>query len=429
MKIIFIGGGGAALTSASIIKKMNPKAKIDVFTKRNEAGYPPCETPFYIGGEIKEKSLFMHTKKDLSKMFNMHYKTEVKEILPKENKIIADKKYSYDYLVYATGARPFIPFKVQNWKNVFELSTDLSDARKIKKIVKKGKSVSIIGAGAIGLELAQAFAKNGMKVNIIEHFNRVLPKLIDKDSSIHIENILKDYKIKLYHSHTIKEIRGDKKKRIHFDKYYINTDYVVLATGTHAQIDLAKRAGIKTNRGVLVDSYMRTNFKNIFAIGDAIEGWDIFLKNKMTIMVANNAIQGAKIAAMNILGKKVKYVGSALPFSITIYNHLVQTIGWNEDFLDANKIKYGKVLYEGITRKPELGGGYVIIKLLYNLKDKTLLGAQIFTKDPEFQELNRLLVIAIKKIPLPQASIMETSYTPTIDMPINALSIAMSMVK
>jgi NADH oxidase (H2O2-forming) len=362
-------------------------------------------------------------------MFNVHFKTEVKKIIPKENKILADKKYSYDVLVYATGARPFIPFKVENWSNVYELSTDLSDARKIKRIVKKGKSVSIIGAGAIGLELAQSFANNGMKVNLIEHFDRVLPKLIDKDSSVHIENILKDHKIKLYHSHTIKQITGDKKKRIHFDKYYINTDYVVLATGTHAQIALAKDAGIKVNRGVLVDNYMRTNYKNIYAIGDAIEGYDLFLKNRMTVMVANNAIQSAKIAAMNILGKKARYYGSALPFSITVYNHLIQTIGWNEDFLNANKIKYGKVIYEGMTRKPELGGGYVIIKLLYDPKKLTLLGAQIFTKDPEFQELNRLLVIAIKKIPLPEASLMETSYTPTIDMPINALSIAMSMVK
>ncbi len=429
MKVVIVGGGGSALTAASIIKQANPKARIDIFTLRREAAYPPCEMPFAIGGEIKINSMFMHSKDELMKMFNFHFSTRVKSIDVSKKKVFADKAYDYDKLILATGARPFIPFSLSNDNNVFSLSTDLSDARRIMKASKNARSIAIIGAGPIGLELAQSFSRLGKKVSVLEYFDRVLPKLVDKDFSSYAESVLKNNKIAFYPSARIKDIKGDKRKEIVFNNKVLRVDMVVFATGFRANTSLAREAGIKVNKGVIVDKFMRTSVKDVYAIGDVIETWDSYFKRRMTVMVANNAISSAKVAALDILGLKTFYKGSTLPFSITLFGSLLQSVGWSESSLNDMGVPFKKVVHEGVTRKPELGGGRVFIKLLYDPKKLNLLGAQIFSEDPEFQELNRLIVIASKKIPLPEASFFETSYTPTIDMPANALSIAMSKAR
>jgi NADH oxidase (H2O2-forming) len=428
MRLIIIGGGGSAATLANIIKKQEPKTQIDIFTLRDDIGYPPCEIPFYLSGEIKLKNIFLHPKETLMAMFNIHFKTRVKEINTEKKYIVADKRYKYDKLVIATGARPFVPFNITNKTNVFSLSTDLSDAKKLNTAIGKAKSAIIVGAGPIGIEVAQALRKRGLKVTIIEFFNRVLPKMIDKDFSGFIEEALSRDKINILFQKKISEIRGNSKKEVIFNEGSIKADIVVLATGFRPSLDLAKNAGIKVNKGIVVNRFLETSAKEVYAIGDVMQGYDISFKNKFPIMVANNAIEGAMIASANILGKRVAYKGSALPFSMSISNNLIQTLGYNEDFLNANKIRYKKVFFEGMTRKAELGGGKVRIKLLADNR-LNLIGAQIYSEDLSYQVLNKLIVLAKDKVPMNKAKLYETSYTPPIDMPLSAITSAIAMFR
>ncbi|MDH5662302.1 MAG: FAD-dependent oxidoreductase, partial [Elusimicrobiota bacterium] len=236
--------------------------------------------------------------------------------LKKKYVILADRrKISFDKLLITTGGTPIVPeIKGRNFNGVFSFTT-LSDAQKIEKYIKtnKVKKAVVLGGGLIGLKATEALIELKIRVTIVELADRILSATFDKKASAIIEAALEKIGCKSITNNTIAEIKGKNskvKEVILKDKKKIPTELVIVAIGVKPNIELVKNRAINTNKGILVDNFMQTNIKDIYAAGDCCEAKDSLLNTNRPIAIWPVAKRQGKIAGYNMAGLKREYQGS-----------------------------------------------------------------------------------------------------------------------
>jgi len=432
MKVCIVGGGGAGVTAANTIRKLDQKAEITIFTKRKEIGYPPCEIPYLLGRDIPSFEKIIHSKKEdfAKKKIKVLFETTVKKIdLDKKIVFAKGKKYSYDKLVMATGSEPFLPpIKGAKGKKVYQLGTDISSAKKLDKTISHFNSAVIIGAGGIGLEMAIALKKRFYKrVYLIELADRILPSSLDKSMSKTIEKYLEKKGIQLMLSTKIIEIKDLKNKKIvKLADKEICVSFVLFATGSLPRTKLAKESGLTIGKtgGIAVNNYLQTSNPEVFAIGDCMESWEALTGKKTLNMLASNVVRSAKIAAKNIIEKDlISFNGTAYSFAIQVGKFLIACTGYSESYAKKAGLKIASSTHKALTRHIDLGGEPVYIKLVMDKTNRCLVGGQIISQDNIVGGWVDKLVVAIsEKISCSRLSLIENLYTPAIDNPYNALT-------
>jgi NADPH-dependent 2,4-dienoyl-CoA reductase/sulfur reductase-like enzyme len=255
--IIIIGGVAAGASAASKAKRVDPNVNITILQDEPLVSYGACGIPYVIEGIIDNFEKLVERPADVFKkqydidvMVNIRaeridrLKQEIHAINLKDNEHIT---LEYDSLVIATGARPVIPpIKGVDLDGVVFLR-NYGDGKRIKaKIVENSQSTVIVGAGLIGLEMADAFKKNGIDVTVVEMADHVLPNILDIDLAKIVENHLKDNGIKLRLGERLVEVIGNEKARgIDTTKGSIDCDLVLLGTGVRPNSEIARDAGIK----------------------------------------------------------------------------------------------------------------------------------------------------------------------------------------
>jgi NAD(P)H-nitrite reductase large subunit len=243
----------------------------------------------------------------------------------KEVVLAGDRKLPFDKLLIATGGMPVIPeIKGLNSGGVFTF-TKLADARNIKDYIRinEVKEAVVVGGGLIGLKATEALMELKIKVVIVELADRVLSATFDRKASSIIENALGKKGCELIANNTIVEINpvpasrsGVKNKNervegvILRDGKKISASLVIVAVGVRPNIELVKNTPIKTNKGILVDAFLQTNIKDIYAAGDCCEAKDLLLEMKHPIAIWPAAVRQGKIAGFNMAGARKEYPGS-----------------------------------------------------------------------------------------------------------------------
>jgi NADH oxidase (H2O2-forming) len=431
MRVVIIGGGVAGSNLALELRKLSKEVEIIVLEKSNYL-YSKCALPYVIAREINFKDIFL-TRKETYQENNIEFKNNCevfdinknkKEILFLENG--EKKKLKYDKLVIAVGSKAFIPkIKGLDHVNYFTFK-NLEDAKKLDKEAKKSKKIVIVGGGAIGVELAYALNKRGSKVTIVEVKDRVVPASLDSDMASILENYLERKGIEIIKNSTIKEVKN---KKLIVGNKKIKFDLLIITTGFRANIELAKKAKIKYNRGILVNEYMQTSDKNIYACGDCVETKHFLTNKNIVSQFATTGLRQIKVIAKNLLGKKIKF--------ITVLNNHISKIGeLYYGSTGANKELAEKFGFKIITAKyttktkPDYykKGKEITVKLICNLDGK-ILGAQIVGYENFADKLN-LITLGIKKgLKLDDLINAETCYNPCVSNPINELAIVAEMCK
>ena len=280
--LVIIGAGAAGLPVASQVRRKNKDIDITVITDREYFAYSPCGIPFVISGMINSfDTLILRDMKYYSDMnVNILNKTTVDTLSIDTNEIIlGNEKLKYDILVIATGAKPTIPpVPGIGLEGVYFLNS-LEDAFKISDSLKNTKNPIIIGAGAIGLEMAHAFLKKGLKSRVIEMKDRVLPNMLDKDMSNIVEDYLSSLNMKIHTSTVASAILGEKKiSHVRANGNEFETDLVLVSVGVRPNVDLAKNAGIETGStgGIVTDASLRVKrkgkfLKNVYSCGNCVD--------------------------------------------------------------------------------------------------------------------------------------------------------------
>jgi len=433
MKIVVIGSGTAGSNFALFMRKLDRKAEIIVIGKEPTMQYSPCALPHVISGTIeKPEDVIVFPNEFYEKQrIKMMLGVEAKKIDRERKVVITDKgEVPYDKLVLATGSRAFIPpIKGVENEGVFTLKS-LDDVRRIKEYIskRKPKKVVVIGAGLIGLEGAEAFAKIGMDVLVVELLEHLLPTMLDKDMAKIVQEEMEKHGVKFKFGVGVSEIIGNPVKEVKIGEESVEADLVLVATGVRANVDLAKDAGLEVSRGIVVNEYLQTSDPDIYAIGDCAEVFDAVTGKRTLSQLGTSAVRMAKVAAENIAGKKVKFRPVFNTAITELFDLEIGTFGITEERAKKEGIEVVIGKFKGST-KPEYypGGKPITVKLIFRKEDKRLIGAQIVGGERVWGRIMTLSALAQKGATVEDVAYLETSYAPPISPTIDPITVAAEM--
>lgn len=394
-RYLIIGGVAGGATTAARLRRNDENAEIVIFERGDYISYANCGLPYYIGDKITDRdALFVQTPKGFGTRFkiDVRIKSEVTRINRPEKSIEVRKTDTgevytekYDRLVLSPGA---VPIKPQipgiDDERIFTLRS-VPDTDRIKSFIEKHhpKRAVIVGAGFIGLEMAENLHAKGIFVTIVEMAEQVMNTL-DFEMASMVHQHLKTKNVEFYLNDGVSAFskRGDKRIAIKLSSgRELISDMVILSIGVRPEITLAKDAGLSigTLGGIAVDDYLLTNDPNIYALGDAVEVTNPVIGRKVLIPLAGPANKQGRIVADNIVfGNTSKYPGTIGTAIAKVFDLTVASTGASEKLLRKENIPY----IASITHSGSHAGYYpkaipMSIKLLFAPGDGKILGAQI----------------------------------------------------
>ncbi len=382
MKTVIIGGGTAGLAAATRLRRMDENAEIVIYEKTAELGVVNCILPYYLSGRIKLKSdLIGIDAPALKAKYNIeaHLDSEVTSLDRKAGKITVNNQYevAYDKLILALGAQQLRPdIEGILGEGIFTIKT-LESVLKIKEFIRynDAKKALILGGGDTGIETAEALRQIGMEVTVVEASSHVLPYL-DPEMAALVNNELRHQGIKLFLNRKIAKF-GEFKAWLD-DGSEHEFDIAIIATGVKPDLLLPITANLKVgdSGGIIVNEYMQTNDKNIYAIGDNIEQTNFITGRPQRMAHAGLAIKEARIAADHITGKKSRLpapIGTAVT---QVFNLTSGAVGCHEKCLKEAKIDYRKVYAWAWSNSQVFeNAALMLFKLLFS-KEGRLFGIQ-----------------------------------------------------
>ncbi len=394
MKILIIGGVAGGATTAARLRRNDETSEIVMFERGEHISYANCGLPYYIGGTIAEReNLFVQTPESFSRRFNVDVRVlnEVVSIEPEsKNVVVKDLKKgttyneSYDKLILSPGADPVRPdLPGINAGGIFTIR-NVSDTDKIKAFIdeKNPKTAVVIGAGFIGLEMAENLHQRGIFVSIIEMAEQVMTPL-DYSMAALVHQHLKTKNVAFFLKDGVSSFKKENSSIVvHTGSgRKLNADLVILSIGVRPDSKLAKDAGLEVGEtgGIAVNEYLQTSDPDIYAVGDAIEFENPIIKKKQITYLAGPANKQGRICADNIFsGNKSVYKGSINTAIAKVFDLTVASAGVSAKVLKKENIPYESVIIHTGSHAGYYPGAIPMsIKILFSPKDGTLYGAQI----------------------------------------------------
>ncbi|MBP6230035.1 MAG: FAD-dependent oxidoreductase [Paludibacteraceae bacterium] len=393
MKHIIVGGVAGGATAAARIRRIDESAEIILFEKGNDISYANCGLPYYIGGVIDERDkLFLQTPESFGQRFavDVRVRSEVVAIDTKEKRVTVrinkTETYteSYDKLLLSPGATAFVPpMQGVDLDGIFTLR-NVADTDKIKSYIQSNdiKNAVVIGAGFIGLEMAENLHHLGTEVSIVEMANQVMTP-IDFAMAAMVHQHLNEKGVNLYLQETVSSFakKGNGLEVQFKSGKILYADMVILSIGVRPETTLAIQAGLKLGeaRGIWVDEYLQTSAKDVFAVGDAIETLHPITQQSWLNYLAVPANRQGRIVADNmVFGATESYEGAIGTSIAKIFDLTVAATGLNETRLGIQKVDFlTSYTHSGSNAGYYPGAMPMSIKINFAPKTGKLLGAQI----------------------------------------------------
>ena len=319
MNVLVLGAGGAGISAVQAIRSVNKNIDINLVSNEDCMPYSLCGLPDFLSNQISVEVLNrldvdFFSKSNINVLFGKEaIKVDLsKKIVHLKNNIKnrSDEKLKFDKLLIAIGSKPIIP-KISglNKKKVYIVS-NLKSCKSIIRGLKKAKKIAIIGGGFIGIECAQALRQRKKKIIVIEALDRILANMFDNELSTIAQEKLEKLGINFILNNQVKNILGKNEvEGIKLKDRKIDCDMVLLATGFKPNVDIVKNSKIKINHGIIVNEFMETNIKDIFAAGDVAESFDYIYRKPGLKATWSNAVEQGHVAGLNIAGNKCRYSG------------------------------------------------------------------------------------------------------------------------
>ena len=312
MKVVIIGNNVAGTFTAQNIRSLNDDAAIEIFTQEKYPYYTRVNLPELISEKVTIDDLIVFNEDWYkNKQINLHLNNKVNRI-DKSNKMIhiegENQSIVYDKLVLALGSTPNIPpiknaMEMNNKKEGVHTLRSIDDALEIRDHIKKFavEKAIIIGGGLLGLELANQIKDCNLNTTIVEFFPRLLPRQLDEECGAMLKEEIESRGIKVVLDAVTEEILGN--GRVTGIKLKggqtLDANIILIQAGIKPTVDLAKEAKIQTNRGIIVNEFLETSEKDIYAVGDCIE-----YKNQIWGIIPA-CMEQSKIVAATVLGLKI----------------------------------------------------------------------------------------------------------------------------
>lgn len=396
-KVVIVGGVAGGASAAARLRRIDEEAEIILIEKGEHISFANCGLPYYIGEVIKEKEkLLVQTPEKMKERFRIDVRVNNEVIkINSENKTVEilnipkNKVYTetYDKLILSPGAEPIKPRLTGiDSAKIFTLR-NIPDTYRIKDYVDQNmpKRAVIVGAGFIGLEVAENLHMRGVKVTVVELADHVIGPM-DFDMAAIVHQHMKAKDVELYLKDAVEAFEDtDTSINVKLSSgRVLKTDMVIMGIGVKPETRLAADAGLKIGKtgGIYVDETMRTSNPDIYAVGDAVEVKDFVSGNEALIPLAGPANKQGRIAANNICGMNEKFEGTQGTSIVKIFDITVALTGNSERILKRNNVAYEKSFTHTASHASYYPGAIPMsIKLLFGKNDGKILGAQIVGYD------------------------------------------------
>lgn len=439
MKIIIIGGVAGGATTAARIRRVDETAEIILLEKGKHISYANCGLPYYIGGVIEEREkLFVQTPEAFSTRFRVDVRTENEVIfIDRKKKTVTVRQSSedtyeesYDKLLISTGASPVRPpLPGIDLPGIFTLR-NVTDTDRIKEYINSHspRKAVVVGAGFIGLEMAENLHAQGAKVSIVEMGNQVMAP-IDFSMASLVHQHLMDKGVNLYLEQAVASFeREGKGLKVTFKNgQSISADIVILSIGVRPETSLARAAELTIGPagGIAVNDYLQTSDEAIYAIGDAIEYRHPITGKPWLNYLAGPANRQGRIVADNILGAKIPYEGSIGTSIAKVFDMTVASTG-----LPGKRLRLEGIDYMSSTIHPASHAGYypdampMSIKITFDKQTGRLYGGQIVGYDGVDKRIDELALVIKHQGTVYDLMKVEQAYAPPFSSAKDPVAIA-----
>lgn len=352
MKAVIIGNGLAGTMAAKTLRELDSQAEITTFTAEKYHYYPRPNLIEYIAGKLPYERVFAFSEGwETRQRIVVELGSTVLKIHPRsrELEMTGDRRESYDKLLIANGASSFIPpIRGADQNGVLTLRT-LDDAQALLEALQDGRPVAVIGGGLLGLEIARAIKARGADVEVVEFFDRLLPRQLDGQGASLLRGQIEKLGIRIRLGVATEEIlgNGDIKGLKLKGGDEVKAGLVVIAAGVRPNLGLPQDAGLATDRGLVVDDRLRTSHPHIFAAGDGIQH-----RGKVYGIIPASFEQG-RTAAYNILGEDKPYQGTVPSNTLKVVGLDVTSVGLvnpeGDGFEEFRKLKKEEGIYKKIV--------------------------------------------------------------------------------
>lgn len=432
-KVVIIGAGAAGTTAGLWAKKADRKCEVVLITREPYPEYSRCGLPYTISKVIPEFHDLMEHEPSWYEKFvdiDLRLETEVldvdskaKTVKIKNIKTGEEETINYDKLVIATGSHPAAPpiEGAKEKKGVYFLRT-LQDAMDIASAAEKAKSAVVIGAGLIGVEVAENLVEKGLKVSIVEFLPSLVPLMIDPDMAELVKEEMVKHGMEVYTNTAAKAVLGGEdvekvliENRETQETNELPADMVVIGAGVRPYTDIAQKAGVElgNTKYIKVNENCETNVPDVYSAGDCTEYPDFVTGEAVPQGMGTIAVRMGKVCGINAVGGEAKMPPGVLLTRITkVFDIQIAAVGPTMNQLERAGIKpiVGKITG---SSKPEYfpGGKLIRIKILADMNGK-ILGAQIVGYEDVHQKINVIAAAMQSGMSVYELEWLETCYAP-----------------
>jgi len=422
--IIIVGGLSAGPSAAAKARRVNENVKILLFEKTEYISYATCGIPYSLSGTIKKRDKLLVVKPELLRDrfgIDVHLNEPVVDILPDQHKIITSKgEYKYTKLIYAAGASPFVPpiknlDQAENWTNcrtIEEYDKIVKD-----KVLTEKKNITVLGAGLIGVEVAENLNKIGKKVTIVELAPTVLSPWDSKFGNL-AENVLTDNGIDVYANTTVDDLKVEDGHIVEVrlsNGDMIPSDYLLMGIGGRPNTSMLASKGAETirNGAIKVNAKMETNLPDIYAAGDCASIMNIQSGEHDYFPMGTHANKGGRAAGANAAGGEEHFKGAYRTAIVKVFDYTLARTGMNPRALKMMNQDFESTLIVA----PSTPGFYpnskdMIMEIYYNSNTREILGAEIFGEKGIDKRIDVLSTAILGKLTVDDLPNLDLAYAP-----------------
>ena len=423
MRIIIIGGVAGGTTAATNARRYDKDAEIVLYESGEDISYAACGFPYFLGGRVTDmKELaprgpeFFRDNHQVEVLLS--HRVESIDSLEKTLTIRDVKKDrvfqdSYDSLIIATGATPFLPpLEGKELPHVFTLRT-VQDALRMKSFLTEHcpRRIVIAGSGFIGLELLENLKKDDNSVTVVEKGNKITP-VLDQDMADYLEEKLLHYSIDFIKGTAIQKIDPD---FVHLDNgESLRADMVILSIGVRPNVALAKEAGVALGEfgAISVDKHMETSLPSIYACGDCVETFNIVTGKPVYRPLGTTANKTGRIAGENAAGNRLSCRGNLGTGILKVFDYTVGVTGLSEREALAQGFDVITLNKKLADRPRYFGGSRMQAKIVADRKTGRLLGSQIIGRTGVDKRIDVLAVLITQRAVAEDLFHLDLAYAP-----------------
>ena len=374
-KYVIVGASAAGIGAVEAIREVDPVGTVTVIS---EEPCPQYSRPM-ISDLVSGKANF---EKMMCREDEFWEKNEVQALTGRtalslnltEKYVALDRgdRVNFEKLLIATGGKPFVP-KIEgaDKDGVFTFTT-LSDAERLLARIENAKSAVVIGGGLIGVSVTEALVKRGLKVTMVELKDKILSLILDPTASEMVENVISKAGVTIVTGQSVQRVTGKPEDEnvvggaILTSGEQVQCDLVIIAIGVIPRMELVSGTDVKTNRGIIVDRFMRTNVSDVYASGDVAEAYDFVLGENRLLPLWPLAQLEGKVAGYNMAGKKADYPGGTAMSALKYFDIPIISVGIANPQEDAAyeclvKHEPEKNLYKKIVLKDNVIVGMTLV--------------------------------------------------------------------